>query len=150
VEKGEGEGVSSNGTNLNGHTCQTQGFFTGDLACNANCTLDTSDCTDCGNGTVDPGEECDSTDLDDKQCNDLPSPNTPFNLNPGGTLACNSSCSFDTAGCTYCGDGARNDGEECEGTDLGGADCDSATGGTKPSGTLSCFSTCTYNTGSYF
>lgn len=100
----------------------------------------------CGNGNVDPGEDCDGANLDDMQCSDLESPGSG-NFN-GGTLSCDASCHFDTDQCTYCGDGVKNDGEACDDTDLGGATCSSATGGFKPNGSLSCFDNCTFNTGS--
>ena len=48
---------------LNGGTCENQGFYGGDLYCyptgHANqCTYNTTQCTNCGNGTCDPGETC--------------------------------------------------------------------------------------------
>jgi len=101
-------------------------------------TLDVS----CGNGVIDPGEECEGDNLDGQQCTDLQSPNPEFNFN-GGTLSCNSSCQFNTYFCTYCGDGVKNDGEQCDGSDFGGADCSSETGGSLPAGDLSCADNCT-------
>jgi hypothetical protein len=37
-------GESCDGTDLGGQTCQTQGFSSGTLACNANCTFNTTGC----------------------------------------------------------------------------------------------------------
>lgn len=45
----------------------------------------------CGNGDIDPGEQCDSSNLNDQTCESLGS--------AGGTLSC-SYCAFDTSGCT--------------------------------------------------
>lgn len=46
----------------------------------------------CGNGSLDPGEDCDANRLDAKECTDL--------AYGGGTLACADNCRFDTTGCT--------------------------------------------------
>ena len=54
----------------------------------------------CGNGVVDPGEQCDATDLDGQTCYSVGY--------HGGTLACFShNCMFDTSDCTMalCGNG---------------------------------------------
>ena len=48
----------------------------------------------CGDGDVDPGEECDGGDLDDQTCQDLG--------HQGGSLACSSQCTFDESGCLSC------------------------------------------------
>ncbi len=53
-------------------------------------TGSTSD--NCGNGTVDSGEECDGTELNGKACTD-------FSFT-GGTLSCKSDCTFDKSACT--------------------------------------------------
>lgn len=64
----------------------------GPLACHGNCTFDTSACTRCGNGALDPGEQCDgeSSDID-------------FNCDllgyGGGELTCTEACTFDISGC---------------------------------------------------
>ncbi|MFH2007915.1 MAG: hypothetical protein ABI333_15140 [bacterium] len=69
----------------------------------------------CGNGWVDYSryEECDGYDLAGRTCADVVPGST-------GTLACDSSCWFDTSGCTLasCGDGVLDTGEACDcGTD---------------------------------
>lgn len=46
----------------------------------------------CGNGNVEPGEECDGTALDGETCTSL-----GFS---GGTLGCTETCSFETTQCT--------------------------------------------------
>ena len=45
----------------------------------------------CGDGDLDPGEECDGADLDKKTCEDL--------MLQSGKLACAADCSFDASGC---------------------------------------------------
>lgn len=55
------------GADLRGTTCQSLGFDSGELACDASCAFDTSSCTTasagaCGDGTVDGYEECDGAD----------------------------------------------------------------------------------------
>ncbi len=92
-------GETCDGTDLNGETCQSQGFDTGTLACNSTCTAyDTSGCSNnggpvCGNGVIETGEVCDGSNLGGETC-----VSQGFS---GGTLACNGSCTgFDTSGCT--------------------------------------------------
>ena len=46
----------------------------------------------CGDGKVDPGEDCDQSQLNGSTCTSL-----GFN---GGTLACASNCRFSTSGCS--------------------------------------------------
>ncbi len=93
-------------------------------------------CPFCGDGTVNQStEQCDGTDLDGQTC-----------VTQGfgsGTLACTSSCTFDTSGCSLCGNGVVDSGEDCDGTDLNGQTC--VTRGFV-SGTLACTSSCTFNT----
>jgi Lamin Tail Domain len=97
-----GNGVLDDGEvcdtiNLAGQSCADMGNYTGGtLACANDCTAyDTTACTvpvDCGNGLLNAGEECDDTNLDNTQCQDL----VGFT---GGTLACANDCSFDTTDC---------------------------------------------------
>ena len=105
-----------------------------------NCPLDCGACPGaCGDGTVDPGEDCDGGNLSMTDCIDL-----GFT---GGTLACDASCNFNTAGCTgggpVCGDGVIDPGEDCDGTNLGGSTCSSLG---FSGGTLSCNASCIFNT----
>ncbi len=46
----------------------------------------------CGDNTIDPGEECDGTNLNNKTCSDIGW--------LGGDLACNNNCHFDTTNCS--------------------------------------------------
>lgn len=87
----------------------------------------------CGNGLIDVGEQCDSTNLDSKSC-------SSFGF-PIGTLACTSDCELDTTQCTACGNGVVNKGEQCDSTNLAGKTCQSL--GFK-GGALSCTRSCVY------
>lgn len=82
-----------------GTTCQTLGFgpLAGTLACNPNCSFDTSGCLppigflSCPNGTLNAGEQCDTT---------VPAGTTCQSLGFGpGTLTCNPNCGLNTSGC---------------------------------------------------
>lgn len=73
----------------------------------------------CGNGVLDPGEDCDGADLGGMTCEDLGYYE--------GVLGCTDECTFDVSGCSgFCGDGLLQDehGEECDGDDLGGLTCE--------------------------
>ena len=73
--------------------------------------------SDCGNGVLDEGEDCDGEELGGTRCTDL-----DF---AGGDLACLSTCQFDKADCleTLCGNGLVDNGEECDGKNVGAATC---------------------------
>jgi formylglycine-generating enzyme required for sulfatase activity len=91
----------------------------------------------CGDGVISMGEVCDGAVLGGKTCQ-----TQGFYA---GTLACASDCkSFDTSGCTNCGNGTIETatGEECDGTNLGGKGC--STVGCI-SGTLGCTSSCKFD-----
>ena len=64
----------------------------------------------CGNGIVDQGELCDGNNLNSMTCTDQ-----GFD---GGSLSCNSSCTFDTQYCTNasCGNNIMEAGEQCDGS----------------------------------
>ncbi|MBU1220881.1 hypothetical protein KKF34_04790 [Myxococcota bacterium] len=80
-------------------TCQSFGFFGGQLKCSDECKFDTSDCyyeedVVCGDGQIMVGEICDSDNLDGNSCHSL---NLEFE---GGVLACNETCDgWDFSGC---------------------------------------------------
>jgi len=136
-------------TDLGGSSCQTLGFNGGRLKCGANCTsFDTSECccSDgrpgcpvclCGNGVIDPQEECDGSSLGGRTC-------FTFGFD-GGTLSCSSSCNgFDLSGCIEfsCGNGVREGQEECDAQDFDGMTCQSFAFDT---GMLKCSSSCTFD-----
>lgn len=101
----------------------------------------------CGDGQLDPGEDCDLDQVGGMTCQE-------FGF-PGGDLYCSQFCAFDTSFCTSngCGDGVVNNGEQC---DCGGDSCTpdelgfqvcesfSGPGGPYSGGTLGCSpETCT-------
>ncbi len=68
------EGEECDGSALGGHRCQDFGYTGGQISCTAACTLTFGSCEGsldtCGNGTVEPGEECDDgNDTDCDGCN---------------------------------------------------------------------------------
>lgn len=72
-------------------------------------------------GVWQPGEDCDGGDLNGQSCTSL-----LLSEFIGGELRCDSQCRFDQSGCrreSACGDGKRDLDEDCDGTDLGGASC---------------------------
>ncbi|PKN25690.1 MAG: hypothetical protein CVU65_07985 [Deltaproteobacteria bacterium HGW-Deltaproteobacteria-22] len=101
------------------------------------CDTKTKAVDSCGDGFVDPGEECDGN-IGENTCASL------GHYNQTGTLVCTPLCKFDTADCGgRCGDGIPNgtDGEQCDGNNLDGNSCESLgyTGGT-----LICAGDCTF------
>ena len=135
-------GEACDSSDLGGEDCLSLGLGEGALACAIDCTFDTSACTTpvCGDGAVNQeSEACDGEALDGESCRSL-----SFQ---GGQLLCNDDCTFDTFFCwgttATCGDGELNISEECEGTSLGDATCESLgfTGGE-----LACTADCTFDT----
>lgn len=98
--------------------------------------IDAPDLPRCGNGDVNPGEDCDSANLDGATCQSQGY--------EGGVLACNpGTCTFDTSNCYTCGDGRVSGTEQCDGQDLGGATCETAG---YAGGTLGCdVQACTFD-----
>ncbi len=92
----------------------------------------------CGDGFVDPGEQCDGAELNGADCT-----TAGFYFAPG--LACKADCTFDTASCSgRCGDGVLDDAEQCEGNNVGEATCLSRG---FSGGTLACdAAACVYDT----
>ena len=88
----------------------------------------------CGDGIVDPDEECDGSPGID--CAALGWSD--------GTLACGADCQFDDSACNTCGDGMRTGAELCDGADLGGQTCEAMGLG---AGALACLPDCTFDTG---
>jgi hypothetical protein len=75
----------------------------------------------CGDDLIQEGEDCDKTRLNGKTCAD-------FDFDTG-YLACTADCTFDTSGCENlpedCGNGDIDEGEDCDGNNLGDATCES-------------------------
>ncbi|MBU1221261.1 SBBP repeat-containing protein [Myxococcota bacterium] len=117
-----GNGEDCDGDTLNGVTCQSLGYYGGELACTGNCLYDITDCQNhgkCGDGKVDTyaGESCDLSDINNKECTDFGG--------YGGILRCNADCTLDFSLCMMCGDGfvQTEEGEECDGTNIPDSDC---------------------------
>lgn len=121
----------------------------------------------CGNGVIDSSakEVCDGTNLDNKKCASIDEKYY------SGILSCAPTClEFDITQCfecdpmdssshgceegkickehhcvpQTCGNGTKDDGEWCDGEDLGGKTCDDLVG--YKGGTLKCFATCSFDT----
>ncbi len=93
-------------------------------------------CLGCGDGAIDPGEDCDGADFGVETC-----ASQGF---VSGTLACHTDCTFDTSGCTTCGNNTLDAGEQCDGTELAGQQCASFG---FDGGTLSCSPDCRFELG---
>lgn len=63
----------------------------------------------CGNGAVDPGEQCDGTNLAGQTCASV----LGF---PGasGSVSCSAACTLVSTSCAACGDGYLQSGEQCD------------------------------------
>jgi cysteine-rich repeat protein len=123
-------------------SCQVE-FDCGDGVCDAanheTCLLCAQDCCpDCGNGVIDPGEQCDETAFGPHTCESL--------CFGSGTLACNAGCQLDTSACValpdVCGDHTVACGEACDLENLDGQTCQSLG---FASGTLACDTSCGFD-----
>lgn len=128
------DGEACDSGDLNGATCETEGFDAGTLACTAECELDSSACVlfSCGNGILEDREACDGDDLDGATCDGL-------GFGPG-EVVCDAQCALDTSAC--CGDGQIGGTEACDETDLDGQTCASLG---HPGGTLTCAADCGFD-----
>lgn len=103
----------------------------------AACDAKTKPVDSCGDGFVDPGEECDLAELQGASCASLQYHRVE------GVLRCGGDCRYDPSDCggTRCGDGMLQStfGEECDGADLGSQTC---VGLGYQGGALACSSSC--------
>ncbi len=109
------------------------GICSGAHACDAGTCVP----QECGNGIVEPTEECDESALAGKTCLDV-----GFD---GGLLTC-VACRFDTSGCSLCGDGVLGLTEYCDSEELGNLSCSQFTapnGSSYSGGTIACNIDCT-------
>ncbi|MFC1768355.1 thrombospondin type 3 repeat-containing protein [Nanoarchaeota archaeon] len=142
------QGEACDGVDLRGTSCEVLDMFTGGtLTCLADCSgFNTSGCYRegfCGDGQIDPGEQCDFENLTNSsgewngtpiygngsdECSD-------FDNHTQGTIDCYLpghpyECIIDITNCTgntpgFCGDGVINETEQCDGNDLDDMDCTS-------------------------
>ncbi|MBQ9394565.1 MAG: hypothetical protein IJU23_03480 [Proteobacteria bacterium] len=139
------EGEVCDGNRLNDRTCATEVGFnsTGTLACNSTCTgYITTGCsasTTCGNGILEAGEMCDTTNIQGATCE------SSVGMGSVGTVLCGADCkSLNLSGCsaaTKCGNGVLDEGELCDGKNISGATCASVVG-EGSTGTISCGDGC--------
>jgi hypothetical protein len=96
---------------------------------------------ECGNGWLDPGEDCDGDVVPGTTCESVTSI-------PWGEIRCGKDCKLDTSDCVdRCGDGVADDarGEQCDGQDVAGETCATYSGWRY--GTLRCTpGTCQFDT----
>ena len=92
---------------------------------------------DCGNGLVEPGEQCDGSALGDADCAGVGY--------DGGELGCRSDCTFDGSACEgeldLCGNEQLDINEDCDGA-IEGTFCETLGYG---AGTLGCTADCGYD-----
>lgn len=102
-----------------------------------NCPQDCEE-SGCGNNVIDNDEQCDGTNLNEKECID-------FGFT-GGTLSCNNDCTFDKTACEgteeNCGNSEIDENEDCDGEKLNSKTCEllGFTGGD-----LSCNDDCSFD-----
>jgi len=128
------------GAELGEATCATLGYYNalGQLACNADCTRDTTDCGGrCGDGVIqlERAETCEGDDLAGETCESL-----GFS---GGTLTCGDDCRHDTTSCeSLCGNGVADPMEPCDLYDLRNTTCESLG---YAGGAIACAANCTFD-----
>jgi len=88
-----------------GGACPTTGDGTivlGSISAHVACVTSeletgTKRCLTCGNGVIDPGEDCDIGTLGGATCASASSGTLPY-----GTIGCTADCAFDTSACSSC------------------------------------------------
>ena len=86
------------------------------------CDGSTVSSNQCGDNIIDPGEECDGTELPYYTCEEI------GYYRQSGNIKCTSDCTIDISACEMqCGDAQiqQEYGEDCEGADLNGESCES-------------------------
>lgn len=88
-----------------GSSCYAQGYDSGTLKCNDDCTFDFSECNKCGDGVVSGYEKCDDGNDNGEKCN------PPYG---GSCTYCSKYCTKSYMYGGYCGDGKKDSKEDCE------------------------------------
>ncbi len=110
--------------------------YEGLVSCDDDCQLETTGCESlCGNGEIDPGEDCDAFSLQGATCLDFG--------DAQGVLGCTDTCTYDTQDCT-CGNGLIDGDEACDGLAVG-TTCDDLVPGAP--GAPTCNADCTLDPG---
>ncbi len=104
------------------------------------CDTKTKNVDSCGDGFIDPGEQCDGSNLGGASCSTL------GYYEVDGVLTCSSQCQLVITECgtARCGDQLlqEHENEQCDGSDLNGQSCQSLG---YDRGTLSCTAGCRYD-----
>ena len=112
-------GEQCDGQFLPSQSCTFFEFEGGDLKCTAACIFDFTECNGtsdvtCGDGVVDPNEECDGTSFKNgSECKNYESP-ISRSVYESGTLSCDTSCKIQFDQCSACGDGILSESEACD------------------------------------
>ncbi|MFH2008297.1 MAG: hypothetical protein ABI333_17060 [bacterium] len=99
---------------------------------------DTGPFIGCGNGILEPGEQCDGTDFADQTCRTATG-------HQQGELRCTPDCRRDVTLCHTCGNGVAERAEECDSPDLRGNTC-ATLDPDLPDGELRCQHGCAFDT----
>ncbi len=138
------DGEQCDGATLRQTDCKTYDsstFLSGSLDCLESCAYDTSGCQRepegiCGNGRIEPGEECDGAAVSEADCEAV-------DPSLEGPLVCSSDCTYDLSRCAGCGNAVLDDDENCEPGILGAFTCATLDFGP---GTLRCNVRCDFDT----
>jgi hypothetical protein len=133
------EGEECDGEDMGEVTCQTYGFEDGIVTCSPNCRAITNACWTCGDAMLHPAKTCDGDLLRGETC--------ATQGYAGGALLCADDCrGYDTTQCEAfpsCGNGVLDPGEQCDGDQLSGHDCQNFGYDT---GMLKCSAECVFDT----
>ncbi len=116
----QSEHESCDGSDLDGETCLTLGYYGGTLTCNLLCGFNLISCMAagrCGDGVVQTthGETCDGENMNGTTCQTL-------GFGPG-PLTCTDSCTIDSSGCSSATDVSAGYFHSCAVDNLGTGKC---------------------------